>query len=241
MANHTPKILFIRSRSFVFLLIAVIISILILGYLYIFFNSIHYSNKEGVSLGNYKRIEEINFSKNSTIDIKQEIYSRLDNFGKIAISLQATDITTLNVLLKDKPSGNIVRQTNLSTQLTDGNIEILEWTFEPITDSHDTNYIIQISFLSNSDLIFYAVTPDRYDGGDLYINNKKNEDLRLIIDWEYYSSNPIRNIYSRLPFFKPGLFNYSITYVILTIMFFILQTLLVWRFLNLFFNSKNES
>ena len=194
-----------------------------------------------MALGNYKKIEEIEFPANSTIDIEQEIYSRLDNLGKITIALRADDITTLKLVLKDSPNNNIIRQTSLTTQLTNGNIELLEWEFKPIINSHDTNYIIQISFLSNSELIIYAVTPDRYDGGDLYIDNNKNEDLRLIVDWKYYSSNPIKNIYSRLPFFKPWVFNYSITYIILTILLFIVQTLLVWGFLNLFFNSNNES
>ncbi|XOU94205.1 MAG: hypothetical protein ACNFW9_05165 [Candidatus Kerfeldbacteria bacterium] len=241
MGNNPSKILFIKSKSFIFLIISILILILILGYLFIIINNNNYFSKEGVVLGNYKEIEEIKFPPNSTIEIKQEIYSRLDNLGKIIISLRTNKLIILDLKLKNKSDNQIIRQKSISTKLTNGGIEILEWIIDPISNSNNKDYILLISTLSSSDLIFYTVEPERYDGGSLIINNKINDDSRIIVDWEYYTANPLQIIYHYLPFYKPEIFNNAATYIILTILFFTLQTLITWEILNIFLNKNDEN
>ena len=239
MAKNAPKILFIKSKSFIYLLTSILVSILMLCYLFIITNNTNYYSKEGVVLGNYKQIEELKFPANSSLDIEQEISSLLNDIGKITLTLNTNTKTFFYLKLINKQTNEIIRQESLVTQHPGNNIELLEWEFKPISNSENKDYLLQINSLIDSDIIFYTVEPDRYDGGNLIIDETTNNDSRLIIDWEYYTSNPVQKIYHYLPFFKPWIFNHSITYIILTILLFIFQTLLIWQVLKIFY-KKNE-
>jgi len=223
-----------KKYNLLALIISFIITTGLLLWMLILVSNTHIIDKEGVGLGNFKNFQEIILAPDT--DLSQEIFSTQNELTKLTIALKSTKPSTLSLELQKE--NHVVRQRSINIPQLN-HVQFIEWLFDPIIDSQNKKYLLNIK--TGAQITLFTVEPERYDGGNLYINGSINDPERIIIDWEYFSANPIKTLINRITYAKPGIFNHSATFIILFILFGILTTIILWGFINLLLvNNKNK-
>jgi hypothetical protein len=219
-----------KKYNLLALIISFIITTGLLLWMLILVSNTHIIDKEGVGLDNFKNFQEIILAPDT--DLSQEIFSTQNELTKLTISLKSTKPSTLSLELQKE--NHVVRQHSINIpQLS--HVQFIEWLFDPITDSRDKKYLLNIK--TGTQITLFTVEPERYDGGNLYINGPINDQERVIIDWEYFAAHPINTLINRITYTKPSIFNKTPTIVLLLTLFWIMNFIMLYQIIKFFINS----
>jgi len=223
-----------------YLLILIPLGLLLaIGWLLIsFYGNISYIDREGAFLIGLKGTNMLTYPPNDIIEIGQEVISSQNRLARIIFPIRTQQPLTLSLSLQDSSTENIIRQTTIS--VTDSH-EIV-WEFNPIENSKEKLYRFLLKTKTgDSTLSFYTIPPERYDGGTLYTSGIKKNEARIVLDWQYYTDQPFTTLIKRLIYAKPGVFNHQITFIIILLIFGLLQFIIIWWLTVIFlFPHKNH-
>lgn len=220
-----------KKYNLLTLVISFIITAGLLFWMLILVSNTHIIDKEGVGLGNFKNFQEIILTPDT--DLSQEIFSTQNELTKLTISLKSTKPSTLSLELQKE--NHMVRQHSIDIPEL-SHVQFIEWLFDPITDSKDKKYLLNIK--TDGQITLFTVGPERYDGGNLYINSSINNQERVIIDWEYFAAHPINTLLQRLTYTKPGIFNKIPTIILLLVLFWIMIFIMLYKLIKFFISTN---
>ncbi len=203
------------------------------------YSNTQYIDQEGASVIYFRDPEFINIAANQQFIFRQEIKASQNNLGKTILYIKNQNPINLTVSIFDSELQSPLRSDKISTRIT-GSATVLEWVFEPIADSAHKTYIYQIQGTTGEHVLsFHTIGPDRYDGGRLTLNGQTDDAHRLVLDWQYSTSNAWQVLMRRLTYAKPGIFNHAGTWQVLIASTLLINALCIVLCLAAFFRKDN--
>lgn len=211
-------------------IISLLVWSLITGSIFFWLDSIHYIDRSGANLGNYKLAEPVDFAAPDQVTISQEILSQENHLGRIIFPIRVSQASELLLTLRDSAQNTIDQKTIVAMPPSPSSkqFSLVTWEFKPIADSESKLYTLTIVKKTAEPATFFTIPADQYDGGVLYINGQADGQKRIILDWQYYTKSPVNIIIGRLGYAKPGLLGQRTTPVILLVIFFLMMLGVIW-------------
>lgn len=193
----------------------------------------NYIDREGTAVIWKKDADVITFEPNQTLDLRQYVTATQPDLARLILYVKTPSDIDLTCELLDPDSGTVIR-TGQTITVRPGSVMPATWAFDPIADSTGGHYIAHITGrVGTEPFSIFTVQPNRFDGGTLIIDAQPVDNLRLVLDWEYYETNPLQTLFHRLTYAKPGLLGMTVIVYILAILFIIASALAVAAVLSI--------
>lgn len=193
-------------------------------------------DSQGVNLTNFKTVKIVDVCQRQTNTAEQLFTAKNNNLNYLSVAIKnEKNSNTLNLVLATWPEGHIIASQPLVVMAMAG-YQYVSLEFPPLNNSKDKTFKLTADTTNCQNMQLITVAKDRYPEGRLFLN-QSGADQVMVFNFHYYSSNLWQVLLNRLPLYKPWLFKYPASFIILFMIYFLSVAELIYFLIKKYFTQ----